>query len=79
MFRNSRGHRFRRRIRLGRGRDEAGINASSVDVVVEGNTVLTPEEYLARLDQERTAAQVERERLQGADEHRAGGRGVPAP
>ena len=34
VFRNRRGHRFRRRIRLGRGRDEAGINASSVDVVV---------------------------------------------
>ena len=79
VFRNRRGHRFRRRIRLGRGRDEAGINASSVDVVVEGNTVLTPEEYLARLEQERTAAQVERERLQGATEHREGGRSVPAP
>jgi hypothetical protein len=78
VFRNSRGHRIRRRIRLGRG-DERGVHASSVDVVVENNVVLTAEEYRARLEQERTAAQVERERLGGADEHRAGGRGVPAP
>jgi hypothetical protein len=78
VFRNSRGDRFRRRIRLGRG-DERGINASSVDVVVSGNIVLTPEAYLARLEQERVAAQVEGERLRGADEHREGGRGVPAP
>jgi hypothetical protein len=78
VFRNSRGDRFRRRIRLGRG-DERGIHASSVDVVVSGNIVLTPEAYLARLEQERVGAQVERERLGGADEHREGGRGVPAP
>jgi hypothetical protein len=39
-FRNNRGDRFRRRIRLGRG-DERGIHASSVDVV-SGNIVLTP-------------------------------------
>jgi hypothetical protein len=79
VFRNSRGDRIRRRIRIGRGRDEAGINASSVDVVTGGNIVMTPEEYLALLERERTAAQVERERLQGATEHREGGRSVPAP
>jgi hypothetical protein len=78
VFRNSRGHRIRRRIRLGRG-EERGVNASSVDVVVENDVVLTADEYRARLEQERTAAQVERERLQGATEHREGGRGVPAP
>ena len=57
----------------------AGINASSVDVVTAGNIVMTPEDYLALLERERTAAQVERERLGGATEHREGGRSVPAP
>ncbi len=70
--------RIRRRIRLGRG-EESGINASSVDVVTGGNIVMTPEDYLALLERERTAAQVERERLGGATEHREGGRSVPAP
>jgi hypothetical protein len=78
VFRNSRGDRIRRRIRLGRG-EETGVNASSVDVVTAGNIVMTPEDYLALLERERTAAQVERERLGGATEHREGGRGVPAP
>jgi hypothetical protein len=78
VFRNSRGDRIRRRIRLGRG-EESGINASSVDVVTGGNIVMTPEDYLALLERERTAAQVERERLGGATEHREGGRAVPAP
>jgi hypothetical protein len=78
VFRNSRGHRIRRRIRLGRG-DERGVHASSVDVVVENNVVLTAEQYRERLQGERVRDQVEGERLRGADEHRAGGRGVPAP
>jgi hypothetical protein len=78
VFRNSRGDRIRRRIRLGRG-EESGINASSVDVVTGGNIVMTPEDYLALLERERTEAQVERERLGGATEHREGGRSVPAP
>jgi hypothetical protein len=78
VFRNSRGDRIRRRIRLGRG-EETGVNASSVDVVTAGNIVMTPEDYLALLERERTAAQVERERLGGATEHREGGRSVPAP
>ena len=42
VFRNSRGDRIRRRIRLGRG-DETGINASSVDVVTAGNVTMTAE------------------------------------
>jgi len=50
-----------------------------VDVVTGGNIVMTPEDYLALLERERTAAQVERERLGGATEHREGGRSVPAP
>jgi len=78
VFRNSRGDRIRRRIRLGRG-EETGINASSVDVVTAGNIVMTPDDYRALLERERTAAQVERERLGGATEHREGGRSVPAP
>lgn len=52
VFRNSRGDRIRRRIRLGRG-DERGINASTVDVVTAGNVVMTPDEYLALLERER--------------------------
>jgi hypothetical protein len=82
VFRNSRGDRIRRRIRLGRG-DERGVHASSVDVVTRDRVVHTAEEYRAILQAERDAAavraQVEGERLRGADEHRAGGRGVPAP
>ena len=78
VFRNSRGDRIRRRIRLGRG-EETGVNASSVDVVTAGNIVMTPDDYRALLERERTAAQVERERLGGATEHREGGRSVPAP
>ncbi len=78
VFRNSRGDQIRRRIRLGRG-EETGVNASSVDVVTVGNIVMTPDDYRALLERERTAAQVERERLSGATEHREGGRSVPAP
>src|SRR4051812_32429860 len=78
VFRNSRGDRIRRRIRLGRG-EETGVNASSVDVVTAGNIVMTPDDYRALLARERTAAQVERERLGGATEPREGGRSVPAP
>jgi hypothetical protein len=82
VFRNSRGDRIRRRIRLGRG-DDRGVHASSVDVVTRDGVVHTAEEYRTILQNEREAAaaraQVERERLLGADEHRAGGRGVPAP
>jgi hypothetical protein len=82
IFRNSRGDSIRRRITLGRGADR-GVHASSVDVVTRDGVVHTAEEYRAILEAERETAavraQVERERLGGADEHRAGGRGVPAP
>jgi hypothetical protein len=82
VFRNDRGDRIRRRIRIGRGA-ERGIHASFVDVVTRDGVVHTAEEYRAILQGERDAAalrqQIERERLGGADEHRAGGRGVPAP
>lgn len=39
----------------------------------------TAQEYRQILEAERIATQVERERLNGADEHREGGHGVPAP
>jgi hypothetical protein len=79
-FRNARGDLIRERQRAGRGTAERGILAISWEVVLhDGGRVLTPEEYLEFLEAERTREQVARERLQGADEHRAGGRGVPAP
>jgi hypothetical protein len=82
VFRNSRGDRIRRRITLRRG-DDRGVHASSVDVVTRDGVVHTAEEYRTILQAEHEAAevraQVERERLMGADEHRAGGAGVPAP
>jgi hypothetical protein len=47
------GHdKFRRRISIGQG-PEAGVNASSVDVVTRGGQVLTPEAYLELLARER--------------------------
>lgn len=55
VFRNSRGDRIRRRIRLGRG-DETGINASSVDVVTAGNVTMAAEDYRDLLVSERAAA-----------------------
>jgi hypothetical protein len=56
VFRNSRGDRIRRRIRLGRG-EERGINASFVDVETMNDHVIhTAEEYLAILQAERAAA-----------------------
>lgn len=79
-FRNGRGDLIRERQRVGRGAAERGILAISWEVVLhDDGRVLTPEEYLAFLEAERTREQVERERLRGADEHRAGMRGVPAP
>lgn len=79
VFRNSRGDTIRRRIRR-----TGGVHASRIEVVTkkDGKTH-TAEEYLEILEAEReaarVAAQVEAERLGGADEHRAGGVGVPAP
>jgi hypothetical protein len=55
VFRNSRGDRIRRRIRLGRG-DDSGINASSVDVVTRAGVTMTAEDYRALLESERAAA-----------------------
>lgn len=79
-FRNARGDLIRERQRVGGGAAQRGILAISWEVVLhDGNRVLTPEEYLEFMEAEHTREQVERERLQGADQHRAGGRGVPAP
>jgi hypothetical protein len=55
VFRNHRGDRIRRRIRIGHGAEQ-GVNASWVDVVLRDGTVLTPEGYLERLQNERAAA-----------------------
>ena len=55
VFRNHRGDKIRRRIRIGHGADQ-GVNASSVDVVTHGGTVLTPEAYRELLQDERAAA-----------------------
>ena len=75
VYRNARGDIFRARMRPLSG----GVDATSVEVVTPDRVVHTPEEYLRLLEQERVRRQVERERLNGGDEHRAGGRGVPAP
>jgi hypothetical protein len=55
VFRNHRGDRIRRRIRIGHGADQ-GVNASWVDVVTHDRRVLTPEGYLELLQNERAAA-----------------------
>lgn len=51
FFSRRRHDKFRRRIRLGRG-PEAGVNASSIDVVTRQGQVLTPEAYLELLARE---------------------------
>jgi hypothetical protein len=56
VFRNSRGDRIRRRIRLGRG-EERGINASFIEVeTMNDHVVHTAEEYRGILEAERAAA-----------------------
>ena len=79
IYRNDRGDRIRARERRGRGRDHGGEDAISAEVRLRDGRVVTSEEYLRILEEERVRRQVERERLGGADEHREGGRGVPAP
>jgi hypothetical protein len=74
VFRNDRGDRFRARLR-----SRQNIDAVSVEVRTADGRIMTPEEYLDLLRQERIRAQVERERLGGAAEHMAGGRAIPAP
>jgi hypothetical protein len=83
VFRNSRGDRIRRRIRIGHGAEQ-GINASFIEVeTMKDHVIHTAEEYRAILEEERererTRAQIERERLGGAAEHFEGGRAIPAP
>lgn len=55
VFRNHRGDKIRRRIRIGHG-DDQGVNASWIDVVTHDKQVLTPEAYLELLQNERAAA-----------------------
>jgi hypothetical protein len=78
FYRNSRGDSIRARMRPGR-RAERGVDAVSVEVRLRDGRTMTAEEYRDFLEQERIREQVERERLGGATEHRAGGRSVPAP
>lgn len=74
VFRNDAGDRFRARMRA-----RGGVEAVSVEVRTHDGRVLGPEEYLELRRAEQTHAQVERERLGGATEHRAGGVNVPSP
>lgn len=78
VFRNSRRDLIRRIISRGRGA-ETGVGGSTIDVITRTGERLTAEEYRRRLEEERTAAQIERERLRGAGDHMVGGRLIPAP
>jgi len=79
VFRNTRGDLIRRRVTIGRGAD-AGVDAMSIDVLTRDGKVHTAQEYRQILEAERAiTAQVRHEELHGADEHREGGHGVPAP
>ena len=76
VLRNDRGDRIRERLSSGAG----GLHSSHWMVTLhEDGRVITLEAYRELLERERIADQVRRERLGGADEHREGGRGVPAP
>jgi hypothetical protein len=77
-YRNSRGDIIRLRETRRRGAEQ-GVDAWSYDVRTRDGRIHTSEEYRAILEEERTARQVEAERLGGATEHREGGGGVPAP
>jgi len=84
VYRNDRRDRIRTRVREGRRAADVGVHAIFIDVRLhEDGSVVSAEDYLALLEREREAeavrAQVERERLAGATEHRAGGRSIPAP
>lgn len=61
-------------------RRRGGVQGGDVFVLKDGERrQITIEEFLEQRRSAATAAQVERERLQGATEHREGGRSVPAP
>jgi hypothetical protein len=76
LLRNDRGDRIRERLSSGAG----GINASRWVVVLhDTRREISLEEYRDLLERERTAAQIRRERLQGAAEYYGPGGGVPAP
>ncbi len=84
VYRNDRRDRIRTRVRAGRRAADIGVHAIFIDVRLhEDGSVISAEEYQALLEREReeaaVRAQVERERLAGATEHRAGGRSIPAP
>ena len=61
-------------------RRTGGVQGGDVFVLKEGERrQISIEQFLDERATAATAAQVERERLQGATEHRAGGQSVPAP
>jgi hypothetical protein len=61
-------------------RGRGGVQGGDVFVLKEGERrQITMEQFLEERRVAATAAQVERERLSGATEHRAGGQSVPAP
>ncbi|MGI8429003.1 MAG: hypothetical protein ACR2OB_06795 [Solirubrobacteraceae bacterium] len=61
-------------------RGRGGVQGGDVFVLKDGERrQITIEEFLEERRAAATAAQVESERLQGATEHREGGRSVPAP
>ncbi len=75
-FRNDRRDSIREKETARHGAEE-GVLAITWEVALfPSGTVISAEEYRERLEIER---QVARERLQGATEHREGGRSVPAP
>jgi hypothetical protein len=78
-FRNDRGDVIRERVTHGRG-EHRGVAAADWEVVITATgRVVTPQEYVEMREAEALREQVERERLQGATEHREGAGGVPAP
>lgn len=77
-YRNSRGDTIRARTPPS-PRGVFGLDANLMDVRLRNGTIMSVNDYRDLLEAERTRRQVERERLGGATEHRAGGRSVPAP
>jgi hypothetical protein len=77
-YRNSRGDTIRARTPPS-PRGVFGLDANLMDVQLRDGTIMSVDDYRELLETERIRRQVERERLSGATEHRAGGRSVPAP
>lgn len=74
VYRNDRGDRIRARLTSRRR-----VDAVTVEVRLRDGSIISAQAYRDLLAAERTRAQVDEEGLNGATEHRAGGRSVPAP